>query len=1291
MKDPLSTRLFSITDTVRRERVGLAFVGCAVLFNAWFASSELRLNRNPLNDLVYHQAASERMAESFARGEPFLDPWVSEWALGYPVWRTYQPLPHIVAAVTLATFQRLADPAALFSALYYMLLITFPISMYIGARLLGLPPAAAGLSALLSFGASAGGVPGQYGLSYGSFLWRGSGLYTQLFAFHPLVIAMGLSARAMDHRNFSRRWSAWASISLAVTALSHLVCGYAVFVSAAALAVVGPRARRSARLVRLAFIILGAALLLAWFVIPLLLAHGSVNHSRFELPLKWDSFGAPFILHDLLSGRWFDFGRAPLLSLMIAAGVLGAILSRREALAQRLLALTGLWLVLFFGRETWGHLMILAGVPADFPLHRLQAVFEMCAILLAAYGIDRLIRTTAARTRLLAWAGAGAVAVAVFSIAIDRAGYLEQNTTWGDESLAACDAEHSDLDAAFRDVRAILAERPGRVHAGLAATWGGQFKIGSVPVYAMLSRAHFDEASFLYHSMSKTSDPMIERDENNAAHDVAFGIRAIVAPSDRPLPSYLRRRSVHGRFAVYESSSEGYFGLVNLAGHYAGPSAAEFETTSAWLKSPLLSWGEVISLDSRAPAGPAVHRWEPLPAPQPAIAPDGRVLTESKIGEQFCARIQINRPSYAFVKITWNPDLRATVDSQPAQLIRVTPGFGAIPLTVGVHDIAVTYQPSPLKPLLLVFGFGAFALLIFFTRTAQWGAAERIVAHSGQRLNTPALPIAATLMLMGVVALHPLFRGKLIEGHDSAEYPPRLVEMQTVVRDGHLAPIWAPDLSAGHGQPLFQFSPPLIYWAGMLFRGLGFGLTDSLQFGLALLHLLGALATYGIARRLQTPRYAAIACAVAWLFSWYLCLDLYVRAAFAESAAVAVAPIALYGLLGAFTRPTVTSTALGALAVALVMLAHSAAALLLIGCFTVLLVAYCLLGLSKRELAALVAGAGAIAGGLGLTAFFWYPSLQAFPDAHLERLADASTNWTAHIIRPMQLGWSVWRYGLSAQGPRMGLSFALSWPHLILAAAALWIAWRFPPGPRKHLAIIFGLLAASGALLSTSWTSWIWEHSRLLQHMIYPWRAHMIPGLFLPLLTVFVFERVGKRWTIALVAILAAINLPHTEPKGFLTYDDEYYSPQSIAARGINTTTFEEFEPQWVKLRPPPYSSPLLGISSPIEVTTISTRTASQHLLVRAHAPTLVESSIFFYPGWHVTVDGAEVKIAPAPIRGTIQFTVPAGEHRISLELNNTPDRLLSFWMTGITLFLLLAAISTRLASRHRASARGPA
>jgi hypothetical protein len=101
---------------------------------------------------------------------------------------------------------------------------------------------------------------------------------------------------------------------------------------------------------------------------------------------------------------------------------------------MRLLALCGLWRTLFFGRETWGVVVILAGVPADLLMHRLEDVFDLSAVLLAALGLTRMVELAAARSRVLGWAGGAAIAAAVLYIGVDRSEYLAKNRIWGENA-----------------------------------------------------------------------------------------------------------------------------------------------------------------------------------------------------------------------------------------------------------------------------------------------------------------------------------------------------------------------------------------------------------------------------------------------------------------------------------------------------------------------------------------------------------------------------------------------------------------------------------------------------------------------------------------------------------------------------------------------------------------------------------------------------------------------------------------------------------------------------------------
>lgn len=119
------------------------------------------------------------------------------------------------------------------------------------------------------------------------------------------------------------------------------------------------------------------------------LAGGEVNRSRWDPAYKVDSYGARMILSELFAGRLLDFGRFPVLSLLIAIGVLTTIFQIRQLTPRRLLLLACVWLALFFGRQTWGYLLIAVGIPSQFHLHRLEVAFESFAILLAGWGLER--------------------------------------------------------------------------------------------------------------------------------------------------------------------------------------------------------------------------------------------------------------------------------------------------------------------------------------------------------------------------------------------------------------------------------------------------------------------------------------------------------------------------------------------------------------------------------------------------------------------------------------------------------------------------------------------------------------------------------------------------------------------------------------------------------------------------------------------------------------------------------------------------------------------------------------
>ncbi|HEV3113828.1 MAG TPA: hypothetical protein VGY99_25350 [Candidatus Binataceae bacterium] len=175
---------------------------------------------------------------------------------------------------------------------------------------------------------------------------------------------------------------------------------------------------------------------------------------------------------------------------------------------------------------------------------------------------------------------------------------------------------------------------------------------------------------------------------------------------------------------------------------------------------------------------------------------------------------------------------------------------------------------------------------------------------------------------------------------------------------------------------------------------------------------------------------------------------------------------------------------------------------------------------------------------------------------------------------------------------------------------------------------------------------------------------------------------------VALLA-LVVINISHTEPKQYLTFDDEYFYPESIAVNGINTTTREEYEPRWVVERPAYSPRPLWADDAKAAVRSRLMTSNAQSFEVSATGPARMYDALFYYPGWTAEVDGREVAVSPAPLTGLITFDVPAGTHNVALRLRPTPLRALArdislgaivFW----ALMLITGAATQRGMVRER-------
>ncbi len=1300
-----------MTLVARRASLALVLLSCVAVLVA--TRAELAISREPLNDHALHLPLAAEMSDALRGGGNPLDAWMPAWSLGHPVPRTYQPLaPLLVGGLHAALLARV-DIATIFVLAHWLMLGLMPLAMFAGARWLGLERRVATAVAILTPLVSTDLL---FGLELSSYCWRGSGLFTQELANVLLPLAVGLGARALRGQG---RLSV-AALMLAVTFAAHFVFG---LIGALALVLVAlVRTRRdgearpvATRLVRLATLGALSFALAAWLLVPLVLDGAFINHSRWEDAWKWDSFGATRVARLLLTGELLDHGRLPVLSLLALAGA--GLVATRVALGRAshaesvVLGGSALFLLLACGRPAWDGLFDLLFM-GDVPLHRLVAGVHLFLVMLAAVALAALVDLPArgwlagpGRARRLTRLLAGPVLAAlVLAPAVhERLAWLAVSEAWGRETVSLTRAESADIAATMDACR----ERGGRAFAGPGGGWGKEFGVRWTPMHAFLSRERIPQVSYLYHAMALTSDIMVRFDESNPAHWRLFDVRTGIAPLERDFGEVAPEIARAGRFKICAGPGGGMFEVVDVVGAVRCDRRSFYDVVDAWMSSegPARRRHLALDLEGRFPepgfrSQPADARLEPGDD-----AELGAILRERGEGGRVAADVAIaGAHAWVMLKATWHPGWRARVDGVPAPTSHVTPGFVAVRVPGGAHEVSLEYAPGPLKSVLLWLAPLVFLGALALERRGSVARAGDRLARAIERAREAVVRSARAREIAGVLGLAlvagmPLLLDGHGSGHDAIVHPARVVEAHESFRHGILLPRWAPDLSSGQGQPLFLFVPPLPTWLAGGVHGVTGDAARAMPLAAFAALLVGIFAMRRAAR-LVAGETGAWAGAAAFALAPYVLTDLHVRAALNESIALSLAPVAILGL-GMHARGAAQGLAgaaqglaVAALGTGLVGLSHHAMALMLV---PALLVLAAFFAREARSWWLFLAQAAAVTLGVAIACVAWAPGLFEASLVHLERARADYFSWRVHLVAPWQLLWSPWGYGISQEGTGDGMSFALGPAHLLLALAAVGItAWR--GGPDRPLVRGLAAVVLATGLLMTPLGAPAWEALPLLSFVQFPWRLSALCALALALLVALACAAIARvvparaRRFVgpAIVLALIAAGYPLARPAERWHPDPLALAPDEIARRGVLVTSVEEFEPASVTATPA-FTPELATVRDGLAVVRV-TRETPERWRVTGHAalPSTIVLRLADFPGWRVEGEGEGARatqIEPEPGTGRVRLAVPAGPLDTSLVLRRTSAQRVSLAITILaTLILAVAALApgavARVASR---------
>lgn len=570
--------------------------------------------------------------------------------------------------------------------------------------------------------------------------------------------------------------------------------------------------------------------------------------------------------------------------------------------------------------------------------------------------------------------------------------------------------------------------------------------------------------------------------------------------------------------------------------------------------------------------------------------------------------------------------------------------------------------------------------------------------------------LAIALALAVLVALPAIAGPGIVNtrgGGDSPFLVQRTHQMAQALRAGVFPVRWMPDAALGLGYPGFNYYAALPYYVSALGYLGGLGVLGGIKLAQLLGFMLAGGAAYGLARTLGRSQPAAVLVSVAYSYAPFHLVNAYVRGdALSEFYAMGLFPLALLAAIRLVRQPGVLRALALALVYGALAVTHNISAMLASPILVVWLIVCALTNPRAQRRAALLWGAGALALGLALSAWFWLPALA---ERELVQLVDQTTGYFhfAGHFRGLDLVQRrlMFDYTLdSTRNPfRMGLAQLLA---TILGVGVLLGRWKTLARGERWIAMLTGGSWLVATYLMTPLSRPFWDHVPLLDYTQFPWRLLAFQALFgallsgyqpdlvLPVRRALCGSHPGGRIAItAAVALVLIVTATAGLRVDRLTLEEADITPYRLMlyeaySGNLGGTVRYEFLP--AQMQPRPYVSAALlnqgGQAPPIALTgklqsamLVSATAQSQTWDVSLSEGGWLAFHIAAWPGWAGTLDGQVQGVTGVPGLGLLEMEVPAGAHRITMTLERTRVERWAERISVIAGFVVLAGAALAL------------
>lgn len=557
------------------------------------------------------------------------------------------------------------------------------------------------------------------------------------------------------------------------------------------------------------------------------------------------------------------------------------------------------------------------------------------------------------------------------------------------------------------------------------------------------------------------------------------------------------------------------------------------------------------------------------------------------------------------------------------------------------------------------------------------------------------LVIGILLLAITFFALLPLFHAGIFTMHDDEQIG-RLQQMFLVLSQGQVPPRWVPDLGFGFGYPLFNFYPPLVYYMGSFFHLIGFSYINSTKIVFGLGFFLAAIAMFAWVKK-HFGIVAGFFAAILYTYAPYHSVDSYVRGALSEFFSWIFVPLIFLSLdLLVEKKEKKYIVALG-LSFGLLMLSHTLV-MLQFGPLLPVYLLFLFVQKKNRDWKTVLYICLGFAFGLGLTAYFWLPSLLEKQYTLVDAILTTQlANYAIHFVCPVQLWSGIWGYGGSVAGCVDGLSFQIGKIQAIVGGIGVLCSIFLLFKKRRLGFIAIAVLFLCSIFLTLSYSKFLWDIAKPFWYIQFPWRYLLFVAVFASFLGGFVISLIEKKFgkwiALGVMVVLSALAIFQVrndfQPQAYrMVSDAQMTSPQALQEY-VSSLSYE-YVPEEVATRLSPQKTTELAIDkNQLPTNSFTALSPNMKVVRKENLSTLkkyivnvyntktqksgiLQINTYLFPGWEVLIDGRKVNGFVANKLDLIQVQIPEGEHTVTAQFENTPIRTIANTISIVSMVSLI-------------------